>query len=193
MATVNVLRAGNFGFWAAQFGFLLGSMAYWAYAGLTSDNHMAVLSLILLILLPGLTLEAFLILKTASYTPLLSSHMQWFITFFHESPLTLEILHLVWLTDLILVGRVVYLDLVQGGPIRNTFSFLHQYPPLTDAALARICLAYFLLSYVGLAVWVLWAGFTTWLRRALRSVQVREKQASAALKSSPDDKDNHGN
>ncbi|RSL70953.1 hypothetical protein CEP53_001667 [Fusarium sp. AF-6] len=122
--------------------------------------------------------------------------MQRFITFFHESPLTLEILHLVWLTDSILVGRLVYLDLVQGGPIRNTFSFLRQHPPLTDAALARICLAYFLLSYVGLAIWVWWTGITAMVRRALisRSIQVREKEAaSAASKSSPDEKDIHGN
>jgi hypothetical protein len=61
---------------------------------------------------------------------------------------------------------------------------------LTDAALARICLVYFLLSYASLVIWVWWTGFAAMVRR---SIQVREKEASAALMSSPDDKDNHGN
>ncbi|KAI8691647.1 hypothetical protein NCS56_00157800 [Fusarium sp. Ph1] len=191
---VRLFRACTFGLWAVQFGFLLGSIAYWAFSDPASKDPKAVPLACLIIILPGLTLEAVLILKTASYTPYLSSHVQWFDTLFSESTLALEILHLIWLTVTIVVSRAVYLDVVvQGGPIRDIISFLRQHPPLTDAALARICLVYFLLSYASLIIWVWWTGFAAMVRRSIRSVQVREKEASGALMSSPDNKDNHGN
>ncbi|EEU48868.1 uncharacterized protein NECHADRAFT_75449 [Fusarium vanettenii 77-13-4] len=194
---VRLFRACTFGLWAVQFGFLLGSIAYWAFSTPASNNPKAVPSASLIILLPGLTLETVLILKTASYTPYLSSHMQWFDTSFDESTLALEILQLIWLTATIVVSRAVYMDVVvQGGPIRDIISFLRQHPPLTDSALApRICLVYFLLSYASLVIWVWWTGFAAMVRRSIRPVQVREKEASVALTSSPapDDKDNHGN
>ncbi|KAF4993276.1 hypothetical protein FDECE_13471 [Fusarium decemcellulare] len=190
----SLFRAAAFGLWSLLFGFLTGKIIYWDLANIT-----AVIAV--LFLLGAMTLEAFLLFKTVSYIPAISSWTARLNFFFYESrdsAMLLPILSLVWLLNLFIVGGVVIVDLAVGGPISQMLSFMVKHGAFWKAV-ATVLYICGVLYYFALVAWVFYAGIKA-MYRVVRQLKTPEEEAAVALIAGTKDddewndwQDNHGN